>query len=245
MSANYLSNQISYYPNGGPGAVIRLTSSSQIEVRVTFVRVILMAMDVLTISVSVLDGKVAWYKGTGGGRFSSQRIIHTYSTRSTGGGPDGSDALGPRGLDVADFDDGDLDVSQHQVGNSVCLHENTGSGTFARAEVITTRAAGVSYVKTIDMDGDGDLGVVYSSPSGNKIAWHETLGGGAKDSDGDGVNDDEDAFPDDPSETADTDKDGVGDNADVFPNDPTETADCDNMESVIMRTEDLLKSLLI
>ena len=92
----------------------------------------------------------------------------------------------------------------------------------------TNRAAGVSYVKTIDMDGDGDLDVVYSSPSGNKIAWHETLGGGAKDSDGDGVNDDEDAFPDDPSETADTDKDGVGDNADVFPNDPTETADCDN-----------------
>ena len=231
MSANYLSNQISYYPNGGPGAVIRLTSSSQTRgprnVRTGDIdgdgRLDL-------ISVSVLDGKVAWYKGTGGGRFSSQRIIHTYSTRSTGGGPDGSDALGPRGLDVADFDgDGDLDVfSTSEVGNSVCLHENTGRGTFARAEVITNRAAGVSYVKTIDMDGDGDLDVVYSSPSGNKIAWHETLGGGAKDSDGDGVNDDEDAFPDDPSETADTDKDGVGDNADVFPNDPTETADCDN-----------------
>ena len=33
-------------------------------------------------------------------------------------------------------------------------------------------------------------------------------------SDGDGVPDDEDAFPDDPTETVDTDGDGIGDNAD-------------------------------
>lgn len=49
----------------------------------------------------------------------------------------------------------------------------------------------------------------------------------APDSDGDGVNDDLDAFPNDPTETADTDGDGVGDNADAFPNDPTETTDSD------------------
>ncbi|MDA7605476.1 leucine-rich repeat protein [Verrucomicrobiales bacterium] len=48
------------------------------------------------------------------------------------------------------------------------------------------------------------------------------------DSDGDGVPDEDDAFPNDSTETADTDGDGVGDNADVFPNDPTEVADCDN-----------------
>lgn len=47
------------------------------------------------------------------------------------------------------------------------------------------------------------------------------------DSDGDGVSDDEDAFPNDPSESADTDGDGVGNNGDVFPNDATETADTD------------------
>lgn len=48
-----------------------------------------------------------------------------------------------------------------------------------------------------------------------------------RDSDGDGVIDEEDAFPRDPTESADTDGDGVGDNADAFPNDPTETADTD------------------
>ena len=37
------------------------------------------------------------------------------------------------------------------------------------------------------------------------------------DSDGDGVADDDDAFPDDPNETADTDGDGVGDNGDNCP----------------------------
>ncbi|MDP7028594.1 MAG: right-handed parallel beta-helix repeat-containing protein [Phycisphaerales bacterium] len=47
------------------------------------------------------------------------------------------------------------------------------------------------------------------------------------DSDGDGVPDSEDAFPDDPNEWADSDSDGVGDNGDAFPNDPNEWADSD------------------
>jgi choice-of-anchor A domain-containing protein len=47
------------------------------------------------------------------------------------------------------------------------------------------------------------------------------------DRDGDGVADDEDAFPDDPTETVDSDGDGVGDNSDAFPNDATETLDSD------------------
>merc|ERR1711998_715468 len=47
------------------------------------------------------------------------------------------------------------------------------------------------------------------------------------DTDGDGVLDINDAFPNDASETVDSDSDGVGDNADVFPNDPTESVDSD------------------
>lgn len=47
------------------------------------------------------------------------------------------------------------------------------------------------------------------------------------DSDGDGVSDANDAFPNDASETADSDGDGVGDNADAFPTDASETADAD------------------
>ena len=48
------------------------------------------------------------------------------------------------------------------------------------------------------------------------------------DSDGDGVPDKSDVFPQDRSESKDTDLDGVGDNADAFPEDPDETLDTDN-----------------
>jgi hypothetical protein len=47
------------------------------------------------------------------------------------------------------------------------------------------------------------------------------------DSDGDGIQDTDDAFPNDPSESKDSDDDGVGDNSDAFPNDPYETQDMD------------------
>jgi hypothetical protein len=47
------------------------------------------------------------------------------------------------------------------------------------------------------------------------------------DKDGDGVEDSEDYFPDNPNEWEDTDEDGVGDNSDTFPTDPTEWVDSD------------------
>lgn len=64
--------------------------------------------------------------------------------------------------------------------------------------------------------------------------------GGPRDSDGDGVPDDRDAFPNDPTEWSDLDHDGIGDNSDpdidgdgfpnaqdAFPFDPAEHADLD------------------
>ena len=53
------------------------------------------------------------------------------------------------------------------------------------------------------------------------------LTGYVPDSDGDGIRDDVDDFPNNPNETVDTDGDGVGDNSDMFPNDPNETVDTD------------------
>ena len=51
---------------------------------------------------------------------------------------------------------------------------------------------------------------------------------GTMDSDGDGYNDFDDRFPEDPSEWNDTDDDGWGDNSDDFPNDASEHSDSDN-----------------
>lgn len=45
------------------------------------------------------------------------------------------------------------------------------------------------------------------------------------DTDGDGVPDDEDAFPNDPNESKDSDGDGIGDNADFSPDDPDDGKD--------------------
>ena len=71
-----------------------------------------------------------------------------------------------------------------------------------------------------DPDSDGD-GVPDSEDAFPDDPTEST------DSDGDGVGDNADEFPDDPNESADSDGDGVGDNADAFPDDPTETVDTD------------------
>jgi hypothetical protein len=51
------------------------------------------------------------------------------------------------------------------------------------------------------------------------------------DSDGDGVTDSDDAFPNDSTETTDSDGDGVGDNTDAFPNDPSQTVESEDEPS--------------
>lgn len=71
----------------------------------------------------------------------------------------------------------------------------------------------------------------YPTKAGNRLGYGPTttltVSTLSIDSDGDGVPDDEDDFPDDASETTDTDGDGVGDNTDAFPNDASESTDSD------------------
>ena len=72
---------------------------------------------------------------------------------------------------------------------------------------------------------DPDTGIFSGYAWGENIGWinFAPTGGGMKtswrgtavDSDGDGVPDNNDAFPNDPDETVDTDTDGTGDNADT------------------------------
>ena len=70
------------------------------------------------------------------------------------------------------------------------------------------------------LDTDGD-GVFDADDAFPEDAAETT------DSDEDGVGDNADAFPDDAEESQDSDEDGVGDNADAFPEDATETTDSD------------------
>jgi hypothetical protein len=68
---------------------------------------------------------------------------------------------------------------------------------------------------------------VHSGGGNDALGYVDTAYVCPLDSDGDGVADDADAFPNDPSESADSDGDTVGDNADAFPNNASETLDSD------------------
>ena len=84
---------------------------------------------------------------------------------------------------------------------------------------------GVAGTSTIDREGCPDADSDgYSDENddfpNNPSEWLDT--------DGDGVGDNSDIFPNDSGEWMDSDGDGVGDNGDAFPNDANETMDSDN-----------------
>lgn len=73
---------------------------------------------------------------------------------------------------------------------------------------------GCAYDYVLDVAGN------FYSPNGATCTEQE-IPPPELDTDGDGVPDDLDAFPNDPNESADSDGDGIGDNADFAPDDPT------------------------
>ena len=100
------------------------------------------------------------------------------------------------------------------------LVANSGSATTELISATQARDHLEAFLEIIPVDSDGD-GVRDSE---DEYPDNSTE---SKDTDGDGVGDNTDKFPDDSTETKDTDGDGVGDNADVFPIDGTEWEDSD------------------
>ncbi len=81
------------------------------------------------------------------------------------------------------------------------------------------------FISPDDVDMDGVLNVDDDCPN---TAGDSTIDrDGCPDADGDGYSDENDDFPNNPSEWLDTDNDGVGDNTDMFPNDTGEWMDSD------------------
>ena len=136
-------------------------------------------------------------------------------------------------------------IAVDNSGHAIAVWErSTADTSYVQASLY---APGVGWGKDIEIERCGicDAGGMTSSPQismdANGVAtvvWGRTDGAldsiyGTKvskliiDTDGDGVTDSEDAFPDDPSESVDADGDGVGDNTDVFPDDPSESQDSD------------------
>jgi len=111
-----------------------------------------------------------------------------------------------------------------QYGIYVCVDSPVGKYVPTDLEKYATDADIGYYVdetgQTTQMACPG--GMTTENRSASSI--NECIG---LDSDGDGVEDNQDAFPNDINESIDTDEDGVGDNSDAFPNEANESIDSD------------------
>jgi len=160
----------------------------------------------------------------------------------------GSDPLSNTSL-PADFD-GDFiaDVSDNDIDNDG-VENNIDVFDFDPAESIDTDGDGIGNNADTDDDGDGFTDaneIAAGSDPISSTSIPADMDGDFipdvvdEDRDGDGVNNDVDAFPENPSETLDTDGDGVGNNtdddddgdgvadtSDAFPLDNNETLDTD------------------
>ncbi len=122
--------------------------------------------------------------------------------------------------------DGEYDEGEGLAGVTVMPDQGTFYATTGEAGgyAIPITAAG-TYAVNFSGGALGGGSVGKSVDVGVDSVLLDVLAG--LDSDGDGVPDKSDAFPNDPTEWEDTDGDGVGNNSDAFPSDPNETVDTD------------------
>ena len=132
--------------------------------------------DLDVLSASSEDNKVAWYENIDGqGTFGNQKVISNNANFESN-----SFTIGIRSIYASDIDgDGDVDVFSASFGDDkIAWYENIdGLGNFGLEQIISINADGATSVYTADIDGDGDLDVIYTSRYGSKLAWFENING--------------------------------------------------------------------
>lgn len=122
-------------------------------------------MDIISTSLPsgvIGNGKVAWFENLDGlGNFGTQQVLST-------------DALDAQAVIVKDIDgDGDNDILYDKSGLS--WFENVdGLGSFNNEHIISTTIRPFS-ISGEDLDNDGDIDFVTTSPYQDKVVWHENF----------------------------------------------------------------------
>ena len=111
-----------------------------------------------------------------------------------------------------------VQVSNYDGAYTWAVSTDAGSATISDSGLVMVTGLTARQSATV---------TVTTTRTGYASGSASASGRAAIDTDGDGVPDSEDAFPNNPNESADTDGDGVGDNADAFPNDASESVDTD------------------
>lgn len=86
----------------------------------------------------------------------------------------------PTSVFAADLDgDGDMDMISASVNDDkIAWYKNIdGQGTFGPQQIISEIVLGASSVFTTDINGDGDMDILYASSAGDTIAWLENIDG--------------------------------------------------------------------
>ena len=138
-----------------------------------------MAMVTRMCSSGSWNGKIAWHENTdGAGTFGPEQVITTSAT-------------GVQQVVAADLDgDGDLDLLSASTNGNVRGHpakiawfENTdGAGTFGSKRFVSQDVFGSVSIFAADMDADGDVDILATSPSWasiapSKVVWYENTDG--------------------------------------------------------------------
>jgi hypothetical protein len=124
--------------------------------------------DLDVLAVGQRDDTVYWFENlNGAGNFSSENIIWTA-------------ANGANEVIAADLDgDNDLDVVvASRFDDTVAWFENTdGDGSFSNEQIVVDDALDVIDVHPADLDGDGDVDLIYAPNDANVVNWVENTDG--------------------------------------------------------------------
>ncbi|MGM0452304.1 MAG: FG-GAP-like repeat-containing protein, partial [Thermodesulfobacteriota bacterium] len=128
------------------------------------------------IATGLMNGQTAWFANNGAGNFGAAQVVATDSTNHL-----------VDYLEAADLDgDGDMDLFLAHEGDLAWFENTDGNGTFGPAQTIhdpsgTSQPEGTTIedATAADMDGDGDLDVIWSSNFISEVHWHENDGTGA------------------------------------------------------------------